>query len=87
MVQPNVVFHFVPIPPRVVSKKGFFGAINHIKALLYAIFHKIMVHKNERIKRKKCFGQAVGNHVPLVIFINIVVLLFDTGFYLGLRGT
>ena len=34
------------------------------------------------LKEKNCFGQAVGNNVPLV-FINIVVLLFDTGFYLG----
>ena len=66
----NVIgLHYIPIPPIAVSKgikKPFF---NHITALLYAIFHKIMLHKIKRIKRKKCSWQAVAVHGPLVFYI------------------
>ena len=30
---------------------------------------RIIVHKNKRIKRKICFGQAVAVHGPLVTYI------------------
>ena len=49
------------------KQKGLFlHPINYDRALLCAISHKIMVHKNKRIKRKICFGQAVAVHGPLV---------------------
>ena len=54
------------------NKKGFFHPINYDRALLCAISHKIMVHKNKRIKRKICFGQAVAVHGPLVLYIAAV---------------